>query len=287
MRSYITTSFFFPPQSQSAMSKPSKSAAIPIETLPPVIPQTETTTFDGTHPDLFLLKLRLTFSSSPSSFATDESKSLHLLNCLRGSALEWASHVTLVDQTLTKDYDRFSTALLKNFQRPDKSQTAMMQLSNLHQGGDSVDSYAQRFKEIARSVPWNESALIHQFRLGLNSNLKDEMVGHDYPPSLQEMITLTLRFEERLAERAQERLWESRMNPLAMPQSFPFTTPQANTKQRDAPDFWSDLPEHRKTYITRYALGNCVFCGSSEHRVANCPSKKPRPEGKGQAQSQK
>ena len=161
-----------------------------------------------------------------------------------------------------------------------------MQLSNLHQGEDSVGSYAQKFEEIARGVPWNESALIHQFRLGLNPNLNDQMVGFDYPPSLQGMISHTLRFEERLAERAQERIWESRINLSSKPPSSSPITPRANSSLKDVPEFWSSLPERQKTYITRYALGHCVYCGSSAHRVANCDVKSPA-KGKRTGPSQK
>lgn len=272
------------------MSKSTKSSPVSSnEASSSAFPLPEVPSFDGTHsnPELFLFKLKLAFKATPTKFLTDESKSLFLVGCLKESALEWAYSAIKTDESLLGDYERLATTLLESFRGVNKAQTAMMQLSNLRQGSDSVSTYAQRFREIAKWSTWNAPALIHQFRLGLIPDLKEEMGRFDYPPTLQEMITHTLNSEERLAERAQERLWESRTNPSSLPPSSSLLTPRTNPGQKEMPEFWGELPEHRKTYITRYALGHCVYCGSSEHRVVNCDNKKPRPEGKGQAQSQK
>lgn len=165
----------------------------------------------------------------------------------------------------------------------------MMLLSALRQEKDSVGTFARKFQEIAQAIPWDQSALIHQFRNGLNPSLKDEMMGFNYPPTLLEMITFATRIEERLVERERERELEKRFHSSPHFSTPSFTTSQTSRTPSDIKNLTealNDASEQKRTYVTRYLNGDCTYCGSTKHRLADCNVKRPRQEGKGSGQSQ-
>jgi hypothetical protein len=262
-------------ESKSLRPSPEKNSAKEIELVRPV--------FDGVEDDteLFLFKLKLCFKTSPARYTTGESKSLFLLSCLKEPASDWAYNLIMKNESILNDYTRFSSALLDAFKKPEKSQSAMTQLSNLRQGGDSVSMYAQKFRSLAKWVEWNEPTFAHQFRLGLSPKIKNFMVGFPYPTNLNDMINHALRFEERINENIEE-------SQLASPTLKTVDTrmPQSQTNSKETlPIPWDELPAHQRLYIIRYTSNQCTSCGSPDHRASNCTNRRPRDEGKGQAQS--
>ena len=162
------------------------------------------------------------------------------------------------------------------------AESAIARLTNLRQGSDTVSTYAQKFREIARHVPSTELNLIHQFRMGLKPQLKEKMVTVSYPPTLREMIDQTVMIDERVTELAHERQLESRSS-----SSHPPATPQPPTEDKGLSEMVRNLPDHQKTYISRYVQGQCVICGASSHRASRCDKKRPREEAKDKAQTPK
>ncbi|KAH9245108.1 hypothetical protein BASA81_017421 [Batrachochytrium salamandrivorans] len=59
--------------------------------------------------------------------------------------------------------------------------------------------------QLKADLPWNEAAFIDQFRNGLSNEVKDMLLHHDYPTSLDELTALACRIDSRLAEHRQER----------------------------------------------------------------------------------
>lgn len=251
--------------------------------------------FDGSNFSCrqFLLQLKLVFSLNPNAYPTDHSKSLYLMSLLKGPAFEWASTFLEKDDPILDDYESFTKTLSEIFEEPDRVQSAMNRLSNLHQGSDSAAEYTSKFKQLACSVPWDELALTHQFRLGLNGQIKDFLATHDLPTTLQGMITLAIRIDQRLTERERERALEKPL-PSSPPHQFEFKAKESSKNSstpveipvgtKDISEVWSKLSPRQQRYLSRTAQDLCVYCGTSGHQVSDCPKKKPRGEGKEKAQ---
>ena len=248
--------------------------------------------FDGENYPVehFLLKLLLFFKLS-SRFPTDYEKSLYLLSCLNGAALEWAIPLFEYDNPILRDYTKLTQALLKNFENPNKRENAMNQLCSLRQRIDSVRSYAIKFNQLAKFVSWNESALVYYFRSGLNTSIKDMLIAKDSPEHLSDMIILATRVEARLKEREEEKDLENSSASTPISQSNPqIRTFEPKNGGKDASpgnlhEVWANLPEKQRRYFSRLALKQCLYRGSSEHQIGNCPNKPSKEEGKEKAQS--
>jgi hypothetical protein len=146
-----------------------------------------------------------------------------------------------------------------------------------------VGAYAQKFKDIARHVPSTELNFIHQFRMGLKPQLKEQMVTINYPSTLREMIDQTVMIEERITELAHERQLENRR-----PSTHPLTAPpQQPANDKSLSELISNISDNQKSYISRYLQGQCVICGSPSHRAGRCDKRKPKEEGKDKAQTPK
>ena len=180
---------------------------------------------------------------------------------------------------------------------PDWKQDAMYQLTSLRQGNDSVRSYVTKFFQLAILVRWNDSPLMHYFQLRLSDPIKDILVMRDDPKCLNDMMTLAMRIDCRLKEREKERELEAATT--ASKSSNYRSSHQTKNIQTcgialrdegkdpnptDLQEIWSKLPDKQRRYLTRLVLKQCIYCGASEHRIAKCPIKPPKEEGKGKAQ---
>ena len=62
--------------------------------------------------------------------------------------------------------------------------------------------HAANFRLIASDIPWDEQALMEQFRLGICSDVKDLLLTFpEDPRSLTEAISRAIRCDNRLFER--------------------------------------------------------------------------------------
>lgn len=262
-------------------------------TLPPM---PEPDRFDGSNQPVehFLLQLNLFFRTTGPSLS-DTSKSLYLISRLKGQALDWAAPLLAGDHPSLQDYGRFTEVLSESFSDPDKTQNAKHQLTSLRQGSDTVRTYGSKFTHLARLLQWNEDVLVHLFFIGLNLQLQDELITKDRPSHLPDMIIMASRLEQRLLERFNHHKQEHLSSPLSNPTIFttdprPYPTNIGHSFSEPNPgipqDLWSSLPEKQRRYLTRVAHKLCLFCGSPDHQVGNCPIKPPK-EGKPKAQFQK
>lgn len=70
---------------------------------------------------------------------------------------------------------------------------------------NSVSAYTAEFKQLQAQVDWGDAALRTVFEAGLKENAKDGLVHHDKPGTLQVLIELATRIDNRLWERAREK----------------------------------------------------------------------------------
>ena len=74
------------------------------------------------------------------------------------------------------------------------------------QGDRPASAYAADFRLLACDIPWDEEALMDQFRQGLRHDVKDLLlIFHEDPKSLTQVISRDVRCDNRLFERRSER----------------------------------------------------------------------------------
>lgn len=83
------------------------------------------------------------------------------------------------------------------FDHPVKGRQAEGQLLDLRQGNLSVSQYAINFRILAAESGWGDAALRADFSKGLNKEIKDELAIWDESSSLNELIELAIRLDNR------------------------------------------------------------------------------------------
>ncbi|KAI3362832.1 hypothetical protein L3Q82_001874 [Scortum barcoo] len=84
-------------------------------------------------------------------------------------------------------------------------QEAVKRLLDLRQGSQSVAAYSVDFRILAAASGWDSLALKGIFYKGLAEKIKDELSLRDEPDSLDSLISLAIRIDNRLRERQRER----------------------------------------------------------------------------------
>src|ERR1035438_2871167 len=143
--------------------------------------------------------------------------------------------------------------------------TATTKLRALKQGNCPALTYASEFRQISSVLDWNDVALIDQFRDWLRSDVKDMLIGHPDPRELNDAITLTVKCDNRLFERCQERRSES------VPTTGFLTTPPSRINVGGVKPMQLDAVRFRQLSAAekerQRASNLCLYCGLSGHVV--------------------
>jgi len=261
----------------------------------PDLPLGDPKAFDGSNIPCanFLLQLKLSYMASPDRFSSDRAKSLYLLRHLTGPAWDWAAPLVERESPILENYALLTETLSGVFGHPDKAQNAMNRLTSLRQGEDSVATYAGKYQTIAASLAWDQTSLMHIFRLGLNEDIRKGLATTPYPETLQEMIVNAARYEQFLLESAQREPHtantsrpSNHTSPVAFAPNIETSLKGIDTSKLAMGDIIKSLSPRDQKRITRNILGLCRFCGAEDHKVEGCPKLKNRPPLKGKAQSQ-
>ncbi|KAF7640739.1 hypothetical protein LDENG_00018860, partial [Lucifuga dentata] len=89
----------------------------------------------------------------------------------------------------------------KVFDHPVQGKDAAKRLLSLRQGSRSVAEYSIDFRVLAAESGWNEEALQGAYLQGLTEKIKDELAARDDTNSLDSLISLSIRLDNRLRER--------------------------------------------------------------------------------------
>ena len=73
------------------------------------------------------------------------------------------------------------------------------------QGKDFVCDYAIHFRTLAAESGWNNTALYDIFLKGLSADIQDLLVSLDLPTSLDALITLAIRTDNRQTQLHKQR----------------------------------------------------------------------------------
>ncbi|KAL0190875.1 hypothetical protein M9458_013573, partial [Cirrhinus mrigala] len=217
----------------------------------------------GARCEVFLTNLSLIFEFQPSRYPTDRSRIALLISLLTGQAAEWATAVLKANGDSAHSYPAFTAQLKAAFQHPESEVEVDSRLYHLKQGERSVSRYTTEFRTL----------------------LKDELAVRELPETLEGMIQLALRVDQRMRHSSH------RTNPVF--RSSTGTTPR--TRTLDSPVTYAVAapspppPIASEAHSTgagepmqigrtslRYREGLCAYCASPEHHRAICPLQRGR-----------
>ena len=242
--------------------------------------------FDGTRSQFrgFLNQVRLVLQMHPSRYPTDASRVGLIGTLLSGSALSWFAPILEKQSPLLNNFEEFISEFKACFGDTDSIRTAINKIRRLRQGDRPASAYAADFRLLASDIPWDDQALMEQFRYGLRNDVKDLLLTFpEEPKSLTEAISRAVRCDNRLFERRSEhqiQLPRPRPEPTyASVAARPFShdVPQANTPtpmEIDTMRRRGPLSEEEKQ--RRRANRLCLYCGGPGHIAINCPHRPRR-----------
>lgn len=214
----------------------------------------------------FLNQYSLVFDQQPGTHATDKARVAFIVSLLGGRASQWAVAASRLQAPFCSSFTLFSAELLKIFDQPVRGKEISKRLLSLKQGANSVADFAVNFRILAAGTGWDEAALQGVFSQGLAENIQDELAAWDDTTSLEELVSLAIRLDNRLRERRRERALRS---PPAVtvprPMSFVPTSPA---------DRAHSLPPHRPYNCTINLLpgatlpSSCLYSLSHPERDA-------------------
>uniref|UniRef100_A0A8C5DM91 CCHC-type domain-containing protein n=1 Tax=Gouania willdenowi TaxID=441366 RepID=A0A8C5DM91_GOUWI len=264
---------------QPAPPPPSPAAAPPVSVMTPAlrepyVPAPERYDGDLGSCTAFLTQCSLVFEQQQLSYATDRSRIAYLINSLTGSARAWGSAVWESQSALCFSYDAFVLEMQKVFDHPVRGKDAAKRLLSLRQGSRSVAELAIDFRTLAAVSGWNDEALQGAFQNALTDSIKDELVSRDEPESLDHLISLAIKIDNRLRERRREKAVKTPPTTTA-PQHFPIEvlehprTPTANPEPMQLGRAQLTSEERARRINSR----SCLYCGQSGHYISTCPTR--------------
>lgn len=218
----------------------------------------------------FLLQCSLIFNSAPHSFQTDASKISYIIGLLRGRALHWAQVFVAGSPIEQTTYKTFIDSFNLTFSPVSSQEESARKLWSLRQGNKTVADFSVEFRTLAIGSGWNAPALRSAFYQALNERVKDELASRDEPNSLDRLIDLAIKLDNRLRER-------NRARPLPLSPQSATESRRMETEgriPRSPPPEPMQIghvhltPEER---LRRRTSGLCLYCGSSRHFIALCP----------------
>uniref|UniRef100_A0A3Q3ALY7 Gypsy retrotransposon integrase-like protein 1 n=1 Tax=Kryptolebias marmoratus TaxID=37003 RepID=A0A3Q3ALY7_KRYMA len=150
----------------------------------------------------FLLQCSLVFARSPQSFVEDSAKISYIIGLLRDKALKWAEAKYSFRAIQLTSFVQFIEDFEQTFGVRHNETEITQKLWRLKQGQRSVAQFAIDFRTLDATSGWNEPALKGGFVHALQDSIKDLLAGWEEPHSLEDLITLTIRLDNRLRERA-------------------------------------------------------------------------------------
>lgn len=221
----------------------------------------------------FLLQCRLAFSRSPSLFPNHSAKITFLVNALKGRALRWSQAYLTSHSLDTLTSEQFIRDFSLVFDQPLHQEEAAQRLIALRQGNRSAADHSIDFRIAAEEAGWGETALKGIYISSLSDNIRDQLATRDDPTSLDELITLSVKIDNRIRERRRKTNYTTHNPTFFVPASSESVLPPRSSQSFTEPEPMQIgrtrlTPEERQR---RFRDKVCLYCGGKGHFVANCP----------------
>lgn len=262
-------------------SAPDSNASVPVSSPPadnapePRIGHPER--FDGNQAQVraFLTSCRLQFSLQPRTFATEGAKVGYTITHLTGRARLWGTAEFDRQTPACASFAAFEKEMLKVFDLGSSTSEANGALMTIRQGRRTVADYSIDFRTLASRSSWNMAAQVDAFLHSLADYLKDELVSHDEPKTLDEAIDLAARIDRRIQARRREKGRSTQPAVRNLSDSAAQSPPVTTHSQLDPPE---PMEIGRASLSTaerqrRLSANLCLYCGGEGHRVSTCPAK--------------
>ncbi len=222
----------------------------------------------------FLAKMNLIFMISPDRFQTDEAKVIYIISRLYGNAMNWAASLIENQDPCLTNYDEFISKINSVYGSFDSTFVANQRLRTIRQRriGD-VRNYILEFNRYADESSWNEEAKMDAFLAGLNDQIASRILEmFPGPRSLSAMQTIAARIDSRIAANRNFFNPQNRSNNRPRNNNNKFNKKKWNSNKKSSnPKPHGPLSEEEKERRRRENL--CLYCGSSQHSLDNCPLK--------------
>ncbi|XP_039196604.1 uncharacterized protein LOC120306793 [Crotalus tigris] len=174
---------------------------------------------------------------------------------LQGEAAAWAADLYSDQARELADVGLFLDALKTRFEDPIRLLRAEAQLVGLRQGGRPVQDYIREFQKVAgRLRSWPDSLLIHHFRTGLDTTIRQACIVRGVAGRLTDWSRAAVELDVGLRDRPGRREERPRRN---QDQPVGGTSPDVLSTIRPKPTF------------------RCFRCNWPGHRAAECGTPKP------------
>lgn len=223
----------------------------------------------------FLTQLGLQFRLQRRTYGSDESKIAFFVQLLRGRALTWAQAVLRSDPEIT--YQDFHSKFKSVFERGTGAAAAAHRLLNLKQGRRSMADYSVEFWMLAEETGWGKPALISTLLNNVCDELKGELLTKELPASLDDVISLCIKVDERLRARRGLRNFNTHKPPGCMEMASSRGTVGGGVLREREDETEGEQPMQLGRFRLspeerhrRWMAGECFNCGHKGHIAATC-----------------
>jgi hypothetical protein len=254
------------------------------------------------------------FDAKPRKYSSDRQRVSFAASYLTDLAEQWWSLVLIQvpELPVRESWDLFLTELNQRFGDPDIAQSSQRALRALQmKENHRVNRYLIEFSEHASYTGWNEEAHRAEFRRGLATRIKEQLVAipRDRIATLDGLKSVALECDNRFWEREDEKKFEALLAPRetsktkqspaatktapAPPQQSQQTTSSASSQTGPSSQSGSSSNVERKDLSKiltsdgklieaekerRKAKGLCPYCGERPpNHLANCLHKTRNP----------
>ncbi|KMS94497.1 hypothetical protein BVRB_020820, partial [Beta vulgaris subsp. vulgaris] len=204
-----------------------------------------------------------------------------LLTC---DALTWFPPLFEANDPVLAQFELFMTALKARFDDPHRQRTAASRLQVIRQLCRPASAYTTEFQLLLADAGWDNTAAMHIFKTGLNSDVRDLLLSLPEPTNLSTLVTQAIDCDERIHQRrAKQRASSSSIPPV--PSSSHTTSnasfrPSSDHVPMQLDTITTNVPVtsgHRRARLDnverqrRIDEGLCIYCAKPVHIVRTCP----------------
>jgi Retrotransposon gag protein len=220
----------------------------------------------------------------PISYAKDEQKVLFVISYLAGTPRGWArSILENPDHPYRRDFASFKEDLDAMYADRNLKQKALDRVGHLEQT-KSVAAYSAEFQQTIAPLDLDNSSKHSMFYKGLNSDIKKALIYFPPAKTFEELLKQCVSIDQRRYASCQEEKFSEKSSkahsksPSSNNYKKPGQSPSSNSSsgstqkhnklnQSSGPHEPLSTDEKNRRRVNNL----CFRCGSSQHRVGNCP----------------